>query len=345
MKFLIALAAFYSVSALAFSPVPALTPGTAEYNAVKDTLYEAAKDFNIRNVDFKFRTLAGQYAIQLNQTRPNREDLAFEINGQLYSVPSQLVSTDNFRRFVVSDGTNGTKPGIYLVQTGFRMDDNTDLPARITITLRLADQNGNLLQTLEYEEMGEPAQGPTFREMYPRPAQLEFAARLKAPARPQRQSRLTPQKDDIVAPWWDQYTPAQMCYNADTHPEMGWHYFRWAFRHLSGEIFVNGAGQIPTNDGWQFVSLAGQFYKILFDYYQVDNWTSFKLVDTGSKPGIYLIQRGVRFVNGDTNNLERVVAEVRLTDASLNPLPELEYHEESFPTVFADSELIIERVY
>ncbi|MGZ3723844.1 MAG: hypothetical protein ACXVA9_12965, partial [Bdellovibrionales bacterium] len=148
--------------------VPEITPKSPGYTQIQNLVTQASNHSN-RFLDISFRGISGSLCYSVDSTvSKNPLDTVLLLNGKYFLIPTKFTSPDNFHQFYFAHGSAGKPAGIYLLQTGFRVDLILDRPARAVATIRIADIDGNILPALEYEEMLSQAQTVDFLETHPR---------------------------------------------------------------------------------------------------------------------------------------------------------------------------------
>lgn len=331
-----------SSSTFAATLVPELIPGTSGYKEVKQAIDKADKTKYARIADFKLMKVAGQTTIVKDPSERNDDDLAMVINGRYFRIPTEMTMIDNFSRIFSLDGSNGTTPGIYLTQSGFKWNYLTDGYERATASVRLADLSGNVLSSLEYEETSFPAEGTDYKELHPWDPDTashlysENPRSMATPRRTQPYPDFTISDENI----FNEITMKNFFEKVRNEPENWLALTTFDFQGLKAQSL--NMGGFPQDRFW-FFNVNDRYFTIPFNFDVFDLRTSLKVVQEGSKPGVYMIQRG--FIHNSKRELKRVVAQIRLTDGDGKLLPKLEYHEDHFDTRFSDAETVIERLY
>lgn len=328
-----------SLGAHAFTAIPETTPRDKDYKVLQEKVALADKESH-RFLDIAFGPITGSLSYNLNMANSNGKnfiDSILVINGKYFYLPVRMTSADNFHEFFRDDGRNGRRAGIYMIQSGFRVDLTLDRLARVVATMRIADLNGRILPALEYEEVVTQAQSLTYLETFPREKYIDF---VRAPMREAVSLRRTARKDMKVGEitnGFGQY----VIRSALQFSEEGDEWFaRFQFANVAGRLAAEGNYILEANSSLMYVDLNGKLYTIPYDYFQLDNWISF----TKEAKGIYMTHRGVR-IDKPSRVLTRVVAKIRIAEPDGTALSWLEYHEDTKLAKGPNSEILIERSF
>lgn len=320
-----------SITAQARTSIPETTPQDNLYKSLQDTVRQADEDDEKRFLDIKFGNLTGSLCYSLNAANgKNVVDSILVLNGKYFYVPSQLSSPDNFHHFYKDDGKTGNRPGIYMVQTGFRVDLELDRLARVVAKMRIADNNENILPALEYSEVVTQAQTRNYLETHPREVYTHFHQ--------EPQFKIFRGSDFRIGevPWLGEDKVKRGLMWAEQDPKY-W-YVGFTFAGVTARLAVEGNYILKPNSSLMYTDLNGKLFTIPYDFYSVDNWVSL----TRERNGIYMTHRGFR-KDEKTGALSRVIAKIRIAEPNGDVLSWLEYHEDVTPAKVDGAETLIER--
>lgn len=124
-------------------------PGLVNQHLI-DSWFPYDSDLVLRRVPGQ-APVEGRIVTLLDGPKINPRNLVLTVNGRLYYVRTDLNAIDE-RRITLARRWTRDENGFFLVVRGERLGEQPGEHARVTITLRIADQRGVPLSAIEYVE-------------------------------------------------------------------------------------------------------------------------------------------------------------------------------------------------